>query len=87
VDDVHVPPRAIFLTGRNFVGIVQGVLISHSDARAFPKLNRQKSEGPKNPTPASDEAAARVGARSAGTNSSVLIVGRLLFVWDLESHH
>jgi hypothetical protein len=35
----------------------------------------------------SDEGAARVGARIAGTNSSVLIVGRLLFVWDLESHH
>jgi hypothetical protein len=35
----------------------------------------------------SDEGAARVGARRAGTNSSVLIVGRLLFVWDLESHH
>jgi hypothetical protein len=35
----------------------------------------------------SDEGAARVGARRVGTNSSVLIVGRLLFVWDLESHH
>jgi hypothetical protein len=35
----------------------------------------------------SDEGAARVGARRAGTDSSVLIVGRLLFVWDLESNH
>jgi hypothetical protein len=39
------------------------------------------------PVTPSDEGAARVGARRAGTNSTVLIVGRLLFVWDLESHH
>jgi hypothetical protein len=49
--------------------------------------NRRTQIDLHNDNPPSDEGAARVGARRAGTNSSVLIVGRLLFVWDLESHH